>query len=109
MEPITIAVIIGGIIVVLLLTLLSIRAGLRERKEWTSYKGRDLPWRIKLKIHKTWTEDGYALQIFHIRDPDKHIVGLNPVIMHHNLGGSAENWLFQGSYNSPAAILAQQG
>ena len=109
MELNTIALIIGAILLFILWSLMSCRSGLKQRKAWRSYKGKDIHYSIKYKIHKTWTEDGYLLKIIHLRDEDKHIEGLNPVIMHHNLGGSAENWLFQGKRKSPAAILALQG
>ena len=105
----TIAIIVGIVLFVMVWALLSCRYSIRNRKPWTSYQGAPLPWRVELKIYQLWTDDGYRLQIFHVRDKDRHDPSLKPVIMHHNLGGSAENWLNQGGKDSPAVILAGEG
>ena len=103
--------ILFGVLFILIWALLSCRYSVRTRKQWKSYIHilDDIPGEIDFNISEIWTEDGYRLQIFHLRDALYHEPSLNPIIMHHSLHGSAENWLLQGKNKSPAVILARQG
>ena len=106
-----ILILFGVFLLLKIWSLLSCRYSIRNRKLLNSYayKDIDIPRTTNFNIYELWTEDGYRLQIFHLRDEERFDPSLNPVIMHHSLGGSAENWLFQGKEKSPAVILTREG
>lgn len=65
-----------------------------------------------VQIHEVVTEDGYLLDIYRIphgTEHSKNKVNPNPVLLHHGLMGTAEQFLFMGPNKSLGFLLADRG